>query len=517
MPTLLLDGKYIRGFYVGMPRIEYPFQKYRDTQSIEVYRVFKISLRNYVPGRVGVDKDPVYRDAYLTLEGNPEPTGIGDVVTVARVFSRVPQQQTVYSSRYIIKPSLPGEFPQVSGNSLIIQPEANVPRWVFYTQHDVTDSGVPGSGAYPTGGTFTLSCGGQTTSSLAYNASASAVQSALNALSYITARGGVTVTGSYTAGFVIKWNGYPVGSVDASSLTGTVGYVTASSAISTANKTGINVYISPIGGASFNGGTFTLTVLGQTTAAIAYNASLATVQSALEALSNIGTGGIYSIGNPGAGSGFTGSTILNSAGSLIGILFEITQASITVNGASLTPSGSAAAITLGNPDGNQTGREVNLNFTGVALATRTLAAADSLGISTSDSIVVTQGTNYRVLAAGTFSVTDKTITLTSASGEAFTDGTTITAVGKQNGSTYTGGGKLTRIKTITDFYLPGVTPGITTPDDIPLPDYEGDDASMLAAIFNGSTEINYEVGALAHYKDGPILMRERTTLNASTL
>src|SRR5262249_41925037 len=38
------------------------------------------------------------------------------------------------------------------------------------------------------------------------------------------------------------------------------------------------------------GGTFTLTFSGQTTAAIAYNASAATVQSALQALSSIGSG-----------------------------------------------------------------------------------------------------------------------------------------------------------------------------------------------------------------------------------
>lgn len=38
------------------------------------------------------------------------------------------------------------------------------------------------------------------------------------------------------------------------------------------------------------GGTFTLTVNGQTTSALAYNASAATVQAALEALSNVGAG-----------------------------------------------------------------------------------------------------------------------------------------------------------------------------------------------------------------------------------
>lgn len=47
------------------------------------------------------------------------------------------------------------------------------------------------------------------------------------------------------------------------------------------------------------GGTFTLTYSAQTTAGIAYNANAATVQSALEALSNIATGDVVVTGGPG--------------------------------------------------------------------------------------------------------------------------------------------------------------------------------------------------------------------------
>jgi hypothetical protein len=53
------------------------------------------------------------------------------------------------------------------------------------------------------------------------------------------------------------------------------------------------------------GGTFTLTFNGQTTAAIPYNATAATVQSALEALSNISPGDVAVSGGPGATSAFT--------------------------------------------------------------------------------------------------------------------------------------------------------------------------------------------------------------------
>lgn len=53
------------------------------------------------------------------------------------------------------------------------------------------------------------------------------------------------------------------------------------------------------------GGTFTLTYNGQTTAAIAYNATFGAVQTALEALSNVGAGDITVSGGPGPGTPYT--------------------------------------------------------------------------------------------------------------------------------------------------------------------------------------------------------------------
>lgn len=53
------------------------------------------------------------------------------------------------------------------------------------------------------------------------------------------------------------------------------------------------------------GGTFTLTFNGQTTAAIAYNAAAAVVQTALENLSNIGVGEAVVTGGPGPGTPYT--------------------------------------------------------------------------------------------------------------------------------------------------------------------------------------------------------------------
>jgi hypothetical protein len=56
----------------------------------------------------------------------------------------------------------------------------------------------------PTGGTFTLTVGGQTTSAIAYNAAASAVQTALVALSTV-GTGNATVTGSAGGPYTITF------------------------------------------------------------------------------------------------------------------------------------------------------------------------------------------------------------------------------------------------------------------------------------------------------------------------
>lgn len=75
----------------------------------------------------------------------------------------------------------------------------------------------------PTGGTFTLTFGGQTTTGIAYNATTSAVQTALQALSSIGS-GNATVTGSAGAWVVLfagaKAPGYQTLMTATSSLTG---------------------------------------------------------------------------------------------------------------------------------------------------------------------------------------------------------------------------------------------------------------------------------------------------------
>lgn len=85
------------------------------------------------------------------------------------------------------------------------------------------------------------------------------------------------------------------------------------------------------------GGTFTLTYSGQTTSGIAYNATASTVQTALEALSNIAVGDISVSGGPGPGTPYVVS--------FIGDLLGSDPAQMTASAAGLT-GGTSPAVTV---------------------------------------------------------------------------------------------------------------------------------------------------------------------------
>ncbi len=89
------------------------------------------------------------------------------------------------------------------------------------------------------------------------------------------------------------------------------------------------------------GGSFTLTYAGQTTTAIAYNATPAAVQTALEALSNVGVGDIVVTGGPGPGTPYT-LTFANS-------LAERDVAQLTAAGSFTGGSSPAVAVTTLTP------------------------------------------------------------------------------------------------------------------------------------------------------------------------
>jgi len=167
-------------------------------------------------------------------------------------------------------------------------------------------------GNSPTGGTFTLTYSGQTTGNIAYDADAATVDAALEALSNIGA-GDVTVTGSAGGPWTVEFTGSLAGT-DVALLTG-----------DPTNLLGTDEQqIISLGTAT--GGTFTLTFGGQTTGNIAYNADAATVETALEALSTVGSGNVSVAGS--AGGPWT-VTFENTLG-------KTDVAFITVDGTNLT-------------------------------------------------------------------------------------------------------------------------------------------------------------------------------------
>lgn len=107
-----------------------------------------------------------------------------------------------------------------------------------------------------------------------------------------------------------------------------------------------------------SGGTYTLTLNGQTTAAIAYNASAATVQAALEALSNVVPGDVLVGGGPFPATPLTFTFYGNYIGD---------APTLSVATGSLTGTTPGAAITTGTPGvaGAADGRQTTSNLVGL--------------------------------------------------------------------------------------------------------------------------------------------------------
>lgn len=169
--------------------------------------------------------------------------------------------------------------------------------------------------ASATGGTFTLSFGGQTTSGIAYNAAAGTVETALEGLSTIGSSN-VSVSGSaggpWTVEFIGSLRGTDVAqiTIDASSLTGVLAASIAETTpgsggfneqwhLSMYNASCVSGSARVAGNASVSGGTFTIKIERDSTTvmqtgAIAYDAAPEDVMAAFEA-TNYGKaiGGTY--------------------------------------------------------------------------------------------------------------------------------------------------------------------------------------------------------------------------------
>ena len=202
-----------------------------------------------------------------------------------------------------------------------------------------------------TGGTFILGFAGAVTSAIAYNASAAAVQSALEALSAIDP-GDITVAkvGSvWTVTFKGQFlsTDVPQLGVNYSGLTGGTCSITITPIQSGAVPINCLQLVSL--DAAITGGTATLTWNGATTSALAYNASAATVQTAVDTAWG------------------AGNTIVTGSTLKAGLTFEFTGnfagvdvALITGNGLSLT--GGNAVLTVDTVTGGVAGTNQSNNY-----------------------------------------------------------------------------------------------------------------------------------------------------------
>jgi len=138
---------------------------------------------------------------------------------------------------------------------------------------DLTFSAVPNEGY------FKLTLDAETTAKLWYDTTALELENMLIALPSVDASG-ISVVGDFASGFTIEFIGTE-GSVNQSQIS------VAESTLKSGGTGGVNEVQRVTFSETPTGGTFTITYDGQTTGAIAYNASITTVKNALEALPNI--------------------------------------------------------------------------------------------------------------------------------------------------------------------------------------------------------------------------------------
>ncbi len=157
------------------------------------------------------------------------------------------------------------------------------------------------------------------------------------------------------------------------------------------------IQVIALGGTAATGGTFTLSYNGQTTGAIAYNADAATVDTALEALSNIGVGDVTVTGSAG------GPWTVEFTGTLSGTNVAL----MTIDVSNLT-GGVNEVQTISSPS-NPTGGTFTLSYGGQATAAIAYNAAASAVQSALEALTTIPAGSV-ACAGGALPVTPVTVT-----------------------------------------------------------------------------------------------------------
>jgi hypothetical protein len=213
---------------------------------------------------------------------------------------------------------------------------------------------------------------GETTTAIGFNATAATVQAALEGLAGVGV-GNVSVTGvalpngAMTIEFVGSLAAQDVGDLmfDDSTLLGGGGLTAATQTPGSANE-----FQTLDTAGAVTGGTFTLTFNGQTTAALNHYATRGQIETALEALSNIGAGNVNVTGGALPGSPvvveFQGALASTDVSQLIVDGSALTAGSL--RSLSTTTQGSFNETQQLNTSGTLTAGDFTLTFDGETTA-----------------------------------------------------------------------------------------------------------------------------------------------------
>lgn len=147
----------------------------------------------------------------------------------------------------------------------------------------------------------------------------------------------------------------------------------------------------------------------------------------------------------------------------------------------------------------------------------TRLTATAHGIAGTESIIVAgiggSTARYGIVAPGAYTVVDaNTIDVLG-----YNLGTAAISLAKYLRD-YTPGTDRVGLRRTQKFYLPGVTSGITTPADIPLPSLLVNDVELLASLLANLTGYQtYDASALTRWNDGPIYTQTYDEIDMSTL
>lgn len=243
-------------------------------------------------------------------------------------------------------------------------------------------------------------------------------------------------------------------------------------------------------------GTFTVTFGANTTANLNWNDSGATIATAINALASVIAAGIT----------VTVNNALNQADPLLTLTLTVgsTASRFTMTTTNLN-AGSKFAFTSYV---SVTTQNLRIGFMATITGHGFATSGNLAGINGSSSFLFAYTTGWVVVDANT-------IAYNGSIGQSPQVGS-ITSAGPLY-RTYTPGVDRLRTKRVTSYYLPGVTAGITTPADIPVPDPALNDAVFLSLVITYLTGFQtYDADPLALWL-GPIYQQTLIQIDMTTV